>query len=635
VLTQTHDDDPNVRLQVALTLGESSDPSALNGLAELASRHGEERWMAAAILSSCRKTSDTLISRILQLGKPSAGARSVLKPLASSVGARRERAAVGGLLTTIAAWDNDSSIDVQISLLDGLIDGLERGKQASVDIGDAESALRRLLTTSAAELRPRALRVASLLQLDQAPIMHDLWSAAQKTALSETASLAQRAAAIEVLETSPWDYRNSLSNLIDVRQPLELQLAAVKALSAAEEAEATDLLLANWKSLSPRIQESIVDAFFSRLSRRPVLLDAIERGDVSAARLSSLRRMQLLDSSDAEIQRRAQSLIARPRSDERDAILEKFQSALSLDGNREQGQKVFEKQCSKCHRLEGKGFSVGAELTGATGRPNPTLLVDILDPSRNIDPDYTVYTVITNAGRVYTGVLAAETATSVTLRREEAAEDVILRMDIEDLTASSQSLMPDGMEKILSPQDLANLFVYLQEVLGQKKAVAHMLFDEQQEFANVLDRGSGKAEIVASDRYSGGLALRIEPLQRHSPRIANWSFSIAEKPAPGEFRYLRFAWKAEAASGIMLELADNGAWPPADMSLRRYYCGENTTPWQAKQIPLRAPKEWTVVTVDLWKDCGSFTLTGIAPTAMGGAALFDRIELLPSLDTAD
>ena len=81
----------------------------------------------------------------------------------------------------------------------------------------------------------------------------------------------------------------------------------------------------------------------------------------------------------------------------------------------------------------------------------------------------------------------------------------------------------------------------------------------------------------------------------------------------------------------MIELADDGRWPSASKPLRRYYSGKNTTSWEATQISSQAPTEWTIVTRDLWKDFGDFTLTGIAPTAMGGEVLFDRIELLRSL----
>ena len=78
----------------------------------------------------------------------------------------------------------------------------------------------------------------------------------------------------------------------------------------------------------------------------------------------------------------------------------------------------------------------------------------------------------------------------------------------------------------------------------------------------------------------------------------------------------------------MVELASSGRWPKAEDQNGRYFAGQNTTKWQARQTSPTAPREWDTVTVDLWKDMGAFTLTGLAPTAMGGDAWFDRIELL-------
>ena len=78
----------------------------------------------------------------------------------------------------------------------------------------------------------------------------------------------------------------------------------------------------------------------------------------------------------------------------------------------------------------------------------------------------------------------------------------------------------------------------------------------------------------------------------------------------------------------MLEISDNGNWPEPNDPKRRYYSGKNTSKWKATQISSETPEEWTVVTRDMWKEFGDFTLTGIAPTALGGPAWFDKIELL-------
>jgi len=285
------------------------------------------------------------------------------------------------------------------------------------------------------------------------------------------------------------------------------------------------------------------------------------------------------------------------------------------------------------------------------------LLLDLFDPSSNLAHGYTVYSVVTTAGRVYTGLLAAETATSISLRiapesstasDQPVAETILLRKDIEEMRASTKSLMPDGLEKDLGTQDVADLLGYLREALGPVVPPGIVLFDDDPEFLNGLISG-GAVATLSEDAFSGKSSLHLTAGQRHSPRLPGWQFAIVEQPAAHasepansdrrngqpltRFRYLRFAWKSLGAEGVMLELAADGAWPPADQPIRRYYSGKNSSGWQAIEVSPNTPTEWTVVTIDLWKDCGPFTLTGIAPTALRGEALFDRIELLETLES--
>jgi len=99
--------------------------------------------------------------------------------------------------------------------------------------------------------------------------------------------------------------------------------------------------------------------------------------------------------------------------------------------------------------------------TGATLRTPDELLVHILDPNREVSPNYLEYIVALTDGRTLTGVITNETASSVTLRRPQGQEDVVLRSQIDEINSSGKSLMPEGVEKKVSPQDLADLLGYL------------------------------------------------------------------------------------------------------------------------------------------------------------------------------
>jgi putative heme-binding domain-containing protein len=149
-------------------------------------------------------------------------------------------------------------------------------------------------------------------------------------------------------------------------------------------------------------------------------------------------------------------------------VVAAYRDVLALPADAGRGATVFKDVCSACHRLGNVGIEVGADLRAALGNKTAeALLIDILDPNREVDPRYVVYQATTTAGRSYTGILAVEAPASVTLRRADGSEDTILREQLDTLAASPVSLMPEELEKLLSKQQLADVIAYL---LAQKAA---------------------------------------------------------------------------------------------------------------------------------------------------------------------
>ena len=314
-------------------------------------------------------------------------------------------------------------------------------------------------------------------------------------------------------------------------------------------------------------------------------------------------------------------------TDVSDVTFRKFVAALTGPREAKRGHEVFNLACATCHRIGKEGHEFGPDLLGELGVAEETLVRHMLLPNERIRPGYETTVVDTRDGASVVGLLKDDGATSLTLAQPNGVEQVLLRKDVTGVRRIAGSLMPSFAEA-LAPADLASLLTWLRGNLRADAGVRAVLFDEEPGFAALLNEEAGSATIESTGAAFGKLCLRITPPQRAGRQISGWNYRIVEKPAaPNEFRFLRLTWRTSSA-GVMVELASSGRWPKAEDQNGRYFAGQNTTKWQARQASPTAPREWDTVTLDLWKDMGAFMLTGLAPTAMGGDAWFDRIELL-------
>jgi putative heme-binding domain-containing protein len=132
-----------------------------------------------------------------------------------------------------------------------------------------------------------------------------------------------------------------------------------------------------------------------------------------------------------------------------------------LTGNRDKGHALFLQNCATCHRLRDEGNAVGPDLGTVATKPVQELVVAILDPNQAVDPAYTSYSVATKDDRDLTGILVSETPNSIVLRSPGGSEETVLRANIQDLRTSGRSLMPEGFETVMKPQDVADLIAYV------------------------------------------------------------------------------------------------------------------------------------------------------------------------------
>lgn len=440
------DSDPKVRLQLALTAGEADAPELAKALATLAHRDAADTWTQTAVLSSASRSAPALLEALVKdrvFMQSESVSRPLVTRLAALVGARGSDAELSRALALL----DGSGAGWQTAVLSGLGQGLQNSKRPLAGLWRQP---------------PPALREA-------VEKVRPFFDRAATTACSEQRPLAERLAAIQLLGFGPFSVAGpALQELLSSRQPQEVQLVAVRALALQDDPQVAGLLVTPMNGSSPSVRRELLEAVFARSSRLSALLDAIAAKQITPGQLEPFRVEQLRKHPDASIRQRATTLLTGAVSD-RQKIVQDYRAALELKPEASRGKALFTKHCTTCHRLQNEGTEVGPDLAAALRNKTPEgLVIDILDPSREVDPRYINYVVTTTNGRVLTGMIAAETASSVTLRRAQRAEDTVLRTQIDEIQATAKSVMPEGLEQQLSKQELADLIAYLLSAAAPK-----------------------------------------------------------------------------------------------------------------------------------------------------------------------
>ncbi len=442
VLAAAEDDNSRVRFQVAFSLGAVKNQQAIKALAKIARRDGENRWIRTAILSSLADNAAPFLLDLLadQQFASSPPGRAIIGPLMAVVGARNNQHDITAVLDKLAQRESTSAEQRRLrhTAILQLGSGLKRARQDLTPwINEAGSPGGRMLNR--------------------------MFAAAGKTAIDESAALASRLAAIELLAFGERQAAlETLPPLLASRNPQSIQTAVIVTLTSFPQPEVADLLLEKYPALTPAVRADVVAKLLTRQAWVVRLLDAIAEKTVAANRVSSVRQAIYMKSSYAPIRERALKIFTVETPGLRQEVIAAYQTALSrIPADASQGEKIFKRECMNCHRVGGQGYDVGPNLATVKNRTAAQLLVHVLDPNREVSPNYFEYILATDDGRVITGVITSETAAGITLRQPENKTETILRANIEEIRSSGKSAMPEGLEKKISPQEMADLLAFL------------------------------------------------------------------------------------------------------------------------------------------------------------------------------
>lgn len=434
----------HVRFQLAFTLGESSDPKAIDALARLTRSSGNSAEVLTALISSVRSNADQLVKWLLQdrafLDQAHAG--HVLSELVLVIGANPKPTVSLRLLEAVTS--DNLPLTLQQRLLTSLGEGLAR-RGFSITQLLSDDACREALRQSMQRLFSRATQIAG----------------------DRKQSIASRTTGIRLLAFATWETAQaSLLPFLSPQTAQQLQRATIASLAEQSSDEVAATLLRGWPRYSPQIRRDVVEGLLSQSQRLTVLLDAVDTGSVRAIDIEMDKRQILLKHPDKQIRSRCEQIFEDSQNTNRTQVVNAWQDALSLAGDAQHGLNVFKQKCSICHRVNDVGHQVAPDLASVRNKSANDLIISILDPNREAQPNFNTYTAETKDGRVFSGIIAAEDANSITLRRAEAKQDVVLRSNIEELISNGISLMPEGLEKELSRQDLANVIAFI-KTIGQ------------------------------------------------------------------------------------------------------------------------------------------------------------------------
>ncbi len=449
LLTMTDFPSPVVRFQLALALGQLEGPDKIAALVKLADLEARDEVIPLAVIGSLGNGGGDFLVGLCKLRpawrqKPTEDQMRVLREAAATA-ASRDGEALGQCLSLLAPDKADGVGPGDLAMLCGLAQGL----------ADRGQSLRAMLVDPSPELQRHRQTLAALI------------SAARRMAAAADESLPHRLVAIDVLGLLDAQGGAVLLSLLDPAHVQPLQSAAATALAHAD-AETAARMFDDWHNRTTATRRALVSAALRSPPTIMALVAAIEAEQILPRELDPASRDALLAVRDPQLAPRIKKLLeAEAAGRNRAEVVARFTAALEQSGDRMHGAALFEKHCLSCHTVQTRGHRVGPDLSGVGARPKQTLLVDLFDPSREVTPNFVAYTLMTREGQVLSGVLVSETATSVTLRRAEGAQDFVPREQIEELRSTGKSLMPDGLEQNLSEADVADLLAFLSQPNAQ------------------------------------------------------------------------------------------------------------------------------------------------------------------------
>lgn len=462
---------PDAQLQLAIALGKSSRPDRLKRLIDLLALCGDDKLIPHIVWQNIHEEigekPEAFVSLPLKAKSPAVGeiiSRATERILA------RESADDAPLIAGLFNRSRQSSPDIARQILTTLSSRVQNGEIKGPLLDRLQATIRpHLITSIAAKSDPLH---------NDAVILATSWNdslgltVAEKFLADPTADKNLRIRAISAVIAASREGRQAKEAVLrfaadTLADPSakDLTVVILGAVGKLDDPRFADVVISRFQSLAPDVQPKALELLTQRTVWAKPLIAAIGENKIPATALNVNQIQRLLALKDKDLTAAVNKYWGTIRTT-RDPAREQFVGEMrklvrSTKGDPHKGIEVFNRVCGQCHKIYGQGQDVGPDITSNGRASFEQLLSNVFDPSLVIGAIYQARTVQAADGRIITGLLVEDSPQRIVLKVQGGKLETIAREDVDAMKVSELSLMPEGLEKQLKAQEIADLFAFI------------------------------------------------------------------------------------------------------------------------------------------------------------------------------